>query len=174
MGKVSPIKERQIIEKMKEYLREQSFRNYLLFRLGINLGLTIENLLQLQVEDLVGKTEFRSDGYRIQIHDSLQKELAFYIGNRQAGLLFRTPKGQPLSRFQLYQIMKEAAEKANYSEPIGALTLRKTFVYWAYKEQWTSLLLLSKWLGHHTINQTRRYINEKDTERDILVRTGDL
>ena|GEM_PF-5766029 len=38
---------------MKEYLRERNFRNHLIFRVGVNLGLSVQDLLSLKVEDLL-------------------------------------------------------------------------------------------------------------------------
>lgn len=164
MGVIGPIKDKQIIERMKEYLREQSTRNYLLFRLGINLGIPIHELLRLQVEDVWGKDEFFSGTYRLRISDSLQKEIAFYVGDRKEGYLFRMRSDQPLSRFQLYNIMKSAADFAGFEGTVGAMTLRKTFAYWAYKEQKIYLPLLSKYLNHHTVSYTLRFIEAEEEE----------
>lgn len=163
MGIVGPIKDKKIVERMKEYLREENTRNYLLFRLGINLGLSIQTLLHLRVEDLAEKKELLSGEYRIRISDSLQKEIAFFIGERREGYLFRLRGDKPLSRFQLYGILRDAAAAAGFQKTIGALTLRKTFAYWAHKEQRIYLPLLSKYLNHHTIAYTLRYIEADDS-----------
>lgn len=158
MSVVNPIKDRQILEKIKNHLREENTRNYLLFRIGVNLGLPLNELLYLRIEDIVGKKEFLSGGYRLRINDSLQKELAFYAGRRDSGYLFRARGNQPISRFQVYNVLKNAAEVAGFHETVGALTLRKTFAYWAHKEQRIYLPLLSKYLNHHTISHTLKYI----------------
>lgn len=162
MGAVGPIKDQKVLERMKEYLREENTRNYLLFRLGINLGLSIQTLLHLRVEDLAGKKEICLDGYRLRMSESLRKDISFYIGERKEGYLFRIRRDQPLSRFQLYNILRDAAEAADYGEAVGALTLRKTFAYWAHKEQRIYLPLLSKYLNHHTVAYTLRYIEADD------------
>lgn len=174
MSVIQPIKDRAVLEKMKEHLREQSARNYVLFRMGVNFGLSVTNLLQLRVEDVVNKEEFLNGHYRLQISKSLQKEIAFYLGERKSGYLFRTLQDKPLSRFQLYNILKAAADAVGFTETVGALTLRKTFAYWAYKEQRIRLPLLSKYLGHHTLRYTLCYINEPEDQKREEIALVDL
>ncbi len=164
MAVVGPIKDKRILERMKEYLREESARNYLLFRLGINLGLPLPMLLNLRVENLKGKKTLLVERYQIRISDSLQKDITFYIGEREEGYLFRVRKDKPISRFQLYHVLKDAAQASGFQGAIGALTLRKTFAYWAYREQRIYLPLLSKYLNHHTVSYTLRYIEADHLE----------
>lgn len=162
MSVINPIKDRLLLEKMKTYLREQSMRNYLLFRIGVNLGVPMQDLLYMRIEDIANKSEFNSGDYQIRISKSLQQEIAFYIGPRKEGYLFRMHANKPLSRFQLYNILRDAAEKVGITEKVGALTLRKTFAYWAYQDQRIPLALLSKYLNHHTVSYTLRYIGLKE------------
>lgn len=175
MGVIGPIKDKQIMERMKEYLREQSTRNYLLFRLGINLGIPMGDLLHLRIEDVAGKNEFISGDYRVRISESLQREIEFYIGERKEGYLFRMHTNKPLSRFQLYNILRDAAEVAGFKYPVGAMTLRKTFAYWAHRERRIYLPLLSKYLNHHTVSYTLRYMDaDAEEETDICLSEMDL
>lgn len=164
MSMINPITDKVVLEKMKEYLREHSMRNYLIFRIGINLGIPMQDLLHLRIEDIAGKSEFNFGDYQIRISKSLQQEIAFYIGPKKEGFLFRMHANKPLSRFQLYNILRDAAEKVGVTDNIGALTLRKTFAYWAYEEQRIPLALLSKYLNHHTISYTLRYIGVKENK----------
>lgn len=174
MSVIRPVKDRGVLEKMKEHLREQSARNYILFRIGINFGLSVNNLLQLRVEDFVDKEEFLNDHYRLRISKSLQKEIAFYLRERKSGYLFRAQQDKPLSRFQLYNILRAAADAVGFTDSVGALTLRKTFAYWAYKEQRIHLPLLSKYLGHHTLRYTLRYIDEPENQKSEEITLTDL
>lgn len=171
---VQPIKDQVMLEKIKEYLREQSTRNYLLFRMGINLGLPVNDLLQLRAEEVIDQKDFLYGNYRLHIGESLQKEISFYLGERKKGFLFRVQQDKPLSRFQLYNIIKEAADAVGFNESVGAMTLRKTFAYWAYKKQKLHLPLLSKYLGHHTVKYTLRYINEPENKKNNEVILPDL
>lgn len=174
MSVIQPIKDQVILEKIKEYLREQSTRNYLLFRMGINLGLPVNDLLQLRAEDFLDQKYFLHGHYRLQISESLQKEISFYLGERKKGYLFRMHQDKPLSRFQLYNIIKEAADAVGLDKSVGAMTLRKTFAYWAYKKQRLHLPLLSKYLGHHTLKYTLRYIDEPEDQKNDEVLLPDL
>lgn len=165
MGTIQPIKDKRVIEMMGDYLREGNIRNYLIFKVGINLGLSLGTLLSLQVQDIIGKQELLDDKYHIEISETLQKEIEFFIGNRKEGYLFRSWGEKPMTRFQLYKILRDAAEAVGYEEPIGSSVLRKTFAYWAYTEKKVHLPLLSKYLKHHTIAHTVKYI---DVEKNDL------
>lgn len=167
MGVVGPIKDKQVLERMKEILREKSTRDYLMFRIGLNLGLSTQDLLMLQVEDVAGKSEYIVGNCKIQICPSLQREIENYIGDRKSGHLFRSPKGKPISRFRLYATLRSLAKATDFNEPIGSLTLRKTFAYWAYQNEFIYLPLLSRYLNHHTTQYTLRYIDvEKEEESE--------
>lgn len=175
MGVISPIKDKNVVDKMKEYLREQNLRHYLLFRIGINLGISMNDLLHLRVEDIVGKEEFVVGDYRIRISKSLQEEIIWYVGERKEGYLFRVNSDKPFSRFQLYNILKDAAQAAGFSGAVGAMTLRKTFAYWAHKEQRIYLPLLSKYLNHHTVSHTLKYLEaETEGKENICLAEMDL
>jgi len=177
MGVVCPIKDWQALERMKDYLRERNFRNYLLFRIGVNLGLPVQDLLKLRVEDLLGKKVFGAGDCQIEIGESLQEEIKRYVEGRTSGYLFLSVQGKPLSRFQLYGILKNTADAVGFSEPVGAMTLRKTFAYWAYKNRQIYLPLLSKYLNHHTVQHTLRYIDIDEGEKaksDIFLSAMDL
>ncbi len=49
---VEPIRDRNQLSNMKNYLKGRNLRDWLLFILGINSGLRISDLLSLQVEDV--------------------------------------------------------------------------------------------------------------------------
>ena len=51
MNIVDPIRDKDDIKAMKEYLREWNERNYLLFLFGINSGLRVGDILRIRVTD---------------------------------------------------------------------------------------------------------------------------
>lgn len=56
MNEVQSIRDKKKIEEMKIELLKSSYRNFLLFVIGINTGLRISDLLKLIVEDVKNKT----------------------------------------------------------------------------------------------------------------------
>ncbi|TKI26261.1 site-specific integrase, partial [Bacillus mycoides] len=54
MNFVQPIRDPEQIQHIKEYLRENNERNYILFVMGINTGLRISDILKLKIGDLKG------------------------------------------------------------------------------------------------------------------------
>lgn len=178
MGVVSPIRDKEVLERMKEVLREKNTRDYLLFRIGINFGLSVQELIELRIEHVLDKAELILREYRIQICSSLQNDIRRYVGNGKKGYLFSdsNKRDEPISRFRLYGILKHVAREANFDEPVGALSLRKTFAYWAYTDQTICLPMLSKFLNHHTTYQTLNYIGLKREKKskEIILSSLDL
>lgn len=163
MGVIQPITDRNVLEKMKEYLRERSLRDYLLFRVGLNFGLPVQELLNIRIEEVLDQTVYLSGNCQIHISPSIQSDIRHYSRGRSEGLLFISSNGNPVSRLHLYSILQKAAQAASYQQPVGAIGLRKTFAYWAYQEKRVLLPLLSNYLRHHTVEYTLRYIGMDDS-----------
>lgn len=157
MRAVEPITCRVTLERMKSHLRGRSERDYLIFRLGINSGLSIQQLLNLKVEQIRGATEMKIGDNSIEICESLQKELEAFLGDRTDGFLFPSRLGRPLTRHQVYVILKRSADHVDLRQSIGVTTIRKTFAYWAYR-QGTSLQIIRQYLNQSSLRKTREYI----------------
>ena len=56
MKYVQPIRDKNKIEEIKTYLKENGTRDLLLFTMGINTGLRISDLLNLKILDVKGKS----------------------------------------------------------------------------------------------------------------------
>ena len=54
MNFVQPIRDPEQIQQLKDYFKEKSLRNYILFIMGINTGLRISDILKLKVGDVKG------------------------------------------------------------------------------------------------------------------------
>lgn len=52
---VEPIREKTLINQVKQVLKSQNYRNYILFIMGINIGLRISDTLNLKVKDVRNK-----------------------------------------------------------------------------------------------------------------------
>lgn len=158
MGFVHPIRDKNALEKMKEYLREKNGVAYIALRIGLNLGLPVQKLLDLEVEELLNREVFTCENCDIGVCSSLQKEVRHYLGNRKTGKLFIMASDEPMTRNQLYGALRGAAKFAGIEEKIGSLSLRKTFAYWAYHENQVELPLLTKYLKHYTQERTLEFI----------------
>lgn len=174
MKKVDAICSFEDIEQISQYLRKQSLRDHLLFRLGVNLGLRVSDLLTLKVEDLKGKDrlivkdEKQGRSYEFLLSESLKEEIAYFIGNREDGLLFRSRNsGGKLTRQRVYLILRRAAEGAEVDCAIGTHTLRKTFGFWAYQKG-TSIESIRRFFGHATVGVTLRYIGISDSKKERM------
>ncbi len=84
MNFVQPIRDPEKIQKIKEYLKENNERNYILFVMGINTGLRISDILKLKIGDLKGshismREKKKGKQKRIQLTPALKRELRWYI-----------------------------------------------------------------------------------------------
>ena len=161
MNQVLPITCLEKLEKMKLYLRGRSERNYLIFCLGINWGVPIQELLDLQVEDVRGKKCLvRSSEHllsKLAISPQLQVEISNYLGDRTTGYLFPSRSGKPLTRRQTYVVLREASEAIGINQAVGICTLRKTFAYWAL-QRGISLEVLRKHFNHRSVRNTIQFL----------------
>ena len=52
---VEPIRSKKEIDKIANYLKDQNYRDYMIFKFGINFGLRISDILKLNVCDVKNK-----------------------------------------------------------------------------------------------------------------------
>ncbi|WP_445490661.1 tyrosine-type recombinase/integrase [Niallia sp. 03133] len=169
MEVVEAIKDLKQINSMKRYLRKNSERDYLLFVLGINTGLTITELLDIRVKDLfsdetikdfyiVQKEECTKDIY---LNQKVKKAILSYVQSTSIlpdSYLFQSKKAdQHLSRQQAYRIIHQAAEAIGLNAKIGTHSMRKTFGYHAYKRG-VAISLLQKHFNHSTKQETFKFL----------------
>ncbi|MGM0438761.1 MAG: site-specific integrase [Bacillota bacterium] len=165
MNKVEPIRDKNKIKEIKSILKKKSYRNYMLFVLGINTGLRIGDLLSLKVEDVRNKSHIiikeqkTSKNKQFLINENLRRELNEYIeGMAEHEYLFqsRVGKNKALSRFQAYRILSAAGREAGL-ERIACHSTRKTFGYHHYK-RYKDVALLQKLFNHSSPSITLDYI----------------
>ena len=170
MELVQPIRDKEIIEKVKNILLKQNVRNYVLFCSGINMGLRISDILKLKVSDIKDKThvELKEDKTgktkRFYINDDLRKYFEILIKDMPVNsYIFQSQKGnnQSIDRIQAYRIINKACREAGIKESIGTHTLRKTFGYWHY-QQFKDVAILQNIFNHASQSVTLRYIGIND------------
>lgn len=163
MELVQPIRDREVIQNFKNELLKRSYRDYMLFTLGINVGLRISDILPLKVKDVKGthiilKEQKTGKTKRFKINGSLKEELNNYTKNMNDDeYLFQSRTGNKhISRVQAYRILNAVADKLGLDE-IGTHTLRKTFGYWHY-QQYKDVAILQDIFNHSSPSITLRYI----------------
>lgn len=164
MNHVQPIRDQEKIEQMKSELLKSGSRDWFLFVMGINTGLRISDLLQLQVKDVKDKSHFSitekktGKNKRFKINYELQDIIENYVqGMKDDEYLFKSKRGnKPIQRVQAYKILNKAAAAVGLDE-IGTHTLRKTFGYHFYKKT-KDVALLQEIFNHSAPSVTLRYI----------------
>ena len=173
---VQPIRDKEVLEQFKKELMKISYRDYMMFVIGINTGLRIGDLLSLKVEDVRARThiiitEQKTGKYkRFLINDMLRMEINKYIdGMRQEEYLFKSRKGdKPISRVQAYRILNKVAAKLGIEE-VGSHTLRKTFSYFHY-QQYKDVAILQSILNHSSPSVTLKYIGINQDINDETIK----
>lgn len=175
--KVQPIRDKEMIEKMKNELLKRGSRDYILFVIGINTGLRISDILELKVADVKGRSHIsikeKKTGKpkKARINEQLKEDIDGYIqGMSSEAHLFESQRSttRPITRVQAYRILNSAAKEIGLEE-IGTHTLRKTFGYWHYK-QYKDVALLQQLFNHSSPSITLEYIG---INQDIMDQTID-
>ena len=180
MNTVEPIRDRAKIDQMKNNLKSQKDKYYIMFVIGINTGLRISDLRMLRVKDVLGKEHINireqktGKQKRFLINSMLQEEIQAYVsknGKTEEEYLIQSQKGEnkPLSRGQAYNILHHAARKCGITDCIGTHTMRKTFGYWYYK-QYQDIAMLQDIFNHSSPSVTMRYIGINEDIKDSTLR----
>ena len=184
MSTTYPIKDRKALAFFRDYYKDvrPNPRNYTLIVMGLNTAFRISDLLELRWQDVYrvnGKLhrhiciEEQKTGktHIVPINDALKKTLESYRKNceniEETAYLFPSTryKSQPLSRYQAYRIVRNAATECGLSEHISCHSLRKTFGYHAW-QQGTPPAMLMDLYNHSSYQITKRYLGIEQDERD--------
>lgn len=169
---VNPIKDNRDIEKIKRYLLNQNkIRDYMLFVVGINVGLRIGDLLQIKIKDvqqeciyvIEDKTNKRRE---IKINDSCKAAINKYLESLNNNysdndFLFKSQKGAALDTRSVHKIIKHLCNDCKLKGNFGTHTLRKTFAYHLYMNNAANpqiLPYLMRILNHSSQSITLSYI----------------
>ena len=183
---VEPIKDKEQVKAVEEYLKSYSNRNQLIFIFGINTGLRVSDILALDIADVKNRTyveirEKKTGKYkRFPLNDKLKRLIKEYLKEREqkysigeGEALFIGKKHCRLNRSQVYRFLNEACEKLGISINVGTHTMRKTFGYHHYK-QFNDIALLQKILNHSSPSITLRYIGIDQETIDISYNNFEL
>jgi integrase len=170
---VEPIKSLKDIQRIKQYLLgKENKRDYLMFVLGINVGLRASDLLALKIADV-------SDSSKVTVIEQKTKKVKKFTLNRAAkeaielyisslgsytpeDYLFPSQKGGHLTVSSAHRIIKAFMRELGIRGNYGTHSLRKTFGYHLYTNNITSdagfLNTLQKIYNHSSSLVTLRYI----------------
>lgn len=174
--KADPIRSREHIQMMADYLHNSNLRNYAMFIVGINIGLRASDLLNIRVRDVVdGSGNIRDDVYVNEkktrkmnnpvLNDNAKQALREYLASddfHQEDYLFSVKHHRylPLSESSLYKMLKATARKLELPYNVGTHTLRKTFAYWTIKLHQSDphvIYSLQEMLNHSDLKATLHY-----------------
>lgn len=185
---VFPIKSRKQLEDIAAWLKENADRKYLLaFILGINLGLRVNELLELKRSDvffpdgriryIVGDCTDTTDRISVfqdkvdkrrglYLNESCVHAIEWYYGDKRYyndDYIFASREGGHIEVDTLRKILKKAAKACGVKQNIGTHTLRKTFGYFHYMSN-HDVVFLQRLFGHSSALITMRYIGIADEE----------
>lgn len=179
---VEPIREKSKIKNMYYYLKGKDPKYGLLFRLGLNTGLRISDILPLTTSDIFNeKGEFKDylilnekktgKEKKIKINNVLRNELLSYTTKNQREnttfLFYNDKTGSHIKRIQAYKVLKKAAIFCGI-ENFGTHSMRKTWGYWTYKESKYNIGLIMDTFNHSSQSITLRYIGINQDQKDEL------
>jgi len=176
---VEPLRSKEEIEEMKLAIKRGNKgtpkkqvlaeRDILLFLLGINTGLRVNDLVCLKVSDVEdknifiireGKTHKRREIYIGMLRHDIDP---FIEGKHQDTYLFQSQKGNHhVSTTQVYRILVDAGDYLGRND-IGTHTMRKTFGYHHY-QQFKDVAMLQEIFNHSAPSITKRYIGIRQDE----------
>lgn len=164
MSTVEAIRNIKDLKKIEKILLKKNYRDYVLFKFGINSGLRISDLLSLDVKDIKNKkfisiTEKKTQKHRkIPLNPDLRKILCKYILNKKLNQpLFMSKNKNRLERTYVYKMLNDACKIAGIEGTFGTHTLRKTFGYHYYKK-YKDVAMLQKIFNHSSPTITLIYI----------------
>ncbi len=180
--KVQPITNVKDIKAIKNFLNNFP-RDKMLFIMGINSGLRVQDLLSLKVKDVSTKElnsclsikEKKTNKENVlvfnkEIFQAVQNYLQ-YANPEPQHYLFKSRKGRnaPLTTYAITMMVKKWTSWINLDGNFGAHTLRKTWTYHQRKTFGVSWEILSKRLNHSTPSVTRRYLGIQDEEVEEIL-----
>lgn len=186
MSTTQPIRNIETLEQFKKYYQyvKPNARNYALIIVGLNSALRISDILHLTYGDvydfekrkwkehIVVEEQKTHKTNRIYINKEIRKVLEASLEHEKCmpkEWIFQGQKHgkEPLSRYQAFRIIKEAAAYAGLKDHISCHSLRKTFGYHAWK-QGTPPILLMNIYNHSTFQVTKRYLGIEQDDKDAV------
>lgn len=192
-----PIKSMDDIFMISKYLiKQERYRDNMLFIVGINFGLRVSDLRMLRFSNIINdnltfknsfavfekktrSTRKRKKNRYITINHAVVESVKLYLEHTEgvclSDFMFRSEsnrgknKNEPLSTKSIDRILKGIVFDLNLNVKVSTHTLRKTFCYHQMvmsHNDTRKLLLLQKMLNHSSPAQTLDYIGITSEEID--------
>ncbi len=175
---VEPIKDKNVVNNVAEYLKESNVRDYAMFVFGIYSGLRITDILKLKVKDVRNlehitlREQKTGKEKKFLIHDEIKKALKSYNIKdlKDNDYIFCSRQGcnKHLTRARAYQILNAAAKKFDIKN-LGTHSMRKTFGYFLY-QQTKDIALVKEMLNQSDVAVTMRYIGISQDSKDTAIK----
>lgn len=188
----TPIRKKEDIELIKKYyLKNERYRDYALFVVGINTSLRIGDILNIHWNDIYDfeRHKFKEHlflheqktGKRncIAINESCQEAISLLLEHKTPrahdSYIFcsEADSYRHISRNRAWHIIKEAAADNHIDGNISCHSLRKTFGYHAWKNGVPPALIMEIY-NHSSMAITKRYLSINQDEKDTLFRSINL
>lgn len=167
-----PIKNKNYIKAIEQYLKEHNKRDYVIWVLGLNSGLRVSDILALNVSDVFNKTHITI------IEKKTKKIKSFYINKKLRTVLdefikdrnpdeplFLGKHKNRLNRREVYRFIVKTCNKLGIAAKVSTHTMRKTFGYHHY-QQFKDSVILQKIFNHSSQKITLVYIGIEQDEID--------
>ena len=178
MELVYPITDREKLNTMADYLYNSNIRDYMMFEIGINLGIRVTDFTQQKVgfyreacrKGYIEMTPKKTSRYNkkivVPINGDLKEIIEQYIKDKKDDeWMFPSRKhGYSITRQQAYRVLNDASAHANITDNIGCHSMRKTFGYWHYKYN-NDVHMLMEIFNHSDEAITLRYIGVTHEEQ---------
>lgn len=174
---VQPIREKEKVRELIEFLEERNERDALMFMTGIYTGLRISDILQLRVKQvrntqyIVIREQKTQKTKRFYIVNELRRAIDRYIdGKKDNEYIFKSREGRnkPITRVRAYEILRAAAREVGLRE-VGTHTMRKTFGYHIYQKE-KDVAMLQDIFNHSSPYITLKYIGVNQDAIDVAMK----
>lgn len=191
MSTTQPIRDKKSLQIFKNYYQDKKshLRNYTIIAMGLNTALRINDLLHLTYDMVYQNNKVRNHiilkerktgkENRILLNNEIRQILTKYqkeliktkMYKEGNPYLFPSPKkaGAPLSRYQAYRMITDAAKASELGEHISCHSLRKTFGYHAWKQGVNHVVLMTIF-NHSSFAITKRYLCIEQDDKDAVFR----
>ena len=186
MAMTEPIRSKTQVRALANYcLRHEQLRKHCLIVLGVHTALRVGDLLRLtwndvydfgpkRVRESIILTEENTGKTRIiALNKNAIHALTLYAAEaakRGRFLIENTKTKRPISRIQVYRIIRAIAEALELPCRVSCHSLRKTFGYHAWKSGVSPAIIMDIY-NHSSFDVTKRYLGvTQDDKNEVYLR----